>query len=89
MSEGKCFPSRTATPEGRTNVLPSPQAKAFIIGVESGGKKGLSVMDVELDAFVETWENKAYRLRWSEGYGDRAKLQTRLRHENQRLQQPL
>jgi len=46
-------------------------------------------MDVELDTFVDTWENKAYRLRWSEGYGDRAKLQTRLRHENQRLQQPL
>jgi hypothetical protein len=46
-------------------------------------------MDVELDTFVDKWENKAYKLRWSEGYDDRAKLQTRLRHENQRLQQPL
>jgi len=39
-------------------------------------------MDVELDTFVDTWESMAYRLWWSEGYGDRAKLQARLRHEN-------
>jgi len=62
ISEGKWSSSRTATPEGKTYVLPSPQAKAVITGVESGGKKGLPVMDVELDTFVDTWKSKTYRL---------------------------
>jgi hypothetical protein len=45
-----------AIPEGRTNVLPSPQAKPIVTGVESVGKKGLPMMDGQLDTSMITWE---------------------------------